>query len=193
MSMIRTDGFLRSRRIFLALSGVALALPLTTWASRVVAEAGPQGGQQSPGQVALTGKQVEQYIAAFKDLTPLFEKLDAAGDKPDPKLLASVEATVKKYGFRDMADYDTIANSIVAVLDGVDPKTKQYTDPIISIKQAIADVQKDKSMSPGDRKKAIAELNAELKEVQPVQHKGNIQLVLKYYDRLSALTPQQPN
>jgi hypothetical protein len=46
-------------------------------------------------------------------------------------------------------------------------------------------------MSAADRKKAIAELNAELKEVQPVQHKANIQLVLKYYDRLAALMPQQ--
>jgi hypothetical protein len=45
-------------------------------AAAAAAEAPPQ--QQAPQQVQLTAKQVEQYIAAFKELTPLFEKLDAA-------------------------------------------------------------------------------------------------------------------
>jgi hypothetical protein len=177
----------RSRRTFLALVAAAAALPLMTGVSRVGAE---ESGQQ-PGQIPLTAKHVEQYLAAYKELAPLFDKLDQAGDKPDPKLMQMVEATVKKFGFASLDDYDAVANSIVAVLDGVDPKTKEYTDPVVSIKQAIADIQKDKSMKPADRKKAIAELNAELKEVQPVQHKGNIALVLKYYDQLAALTPQQ--
>jgi hypothetical protein len=188
MSTIRSNSS-RTRREFLALSAVALAFPLVTWASDAVAEA----GGQAPGQIPLTPKHIEQYLAAYKDLMPLFEKLDQAGDKPDPKLLAEVEATVKKHGFKDLDEYDAVANSIVAVLDGIDPKTKQYTDPAVSIKQAIADVQKDKSMKPSDRKKAIEELKAELQEVQPVEHKENIALVLKYFDRLSALTPAQPN
>jgi len=187
MSKTNTDS--RSRRAFLAFSAAVVALPLSAaWADRATAEA---GGQQAPGQIPLTAKHIEQYIAAYKELTPLFEKLDAAGDKPDPKLIAAVEAAVKKHGFQDLNEYDAVAASVVAVLDGIDPKTRQYTDPVVSIRQAIADIQKDKSMSPADRKKAIAELNAELKEVQPVQHKANIPLVLKYFDRLAALTPPQ--
>jgi hypothetical protein len=192
MLMKRTDGlrFSRTRRVFLTFSAVAMivAAAIGSYTGRAGAEA---GGQQGAQQVQLTGKQVEQYLAAFKELTPLFETLDQAGDKPDPKTLAAVEAAVKKYGFRDLADYDAVAGSIVAVLDGVDPKTKQYTDPVVSIKQAIADVQKDKSMKPADRKQAIQELNEELTQVQPVQHKANIPLVLKYYDRLSAISQQK--
>jgi hypothetical protein len=189
MSMIRTNDlrFSLSRRDILTSFAAVLALPLVTWASRAAAEAADQG----PGQIPLTAKHIEQYIAAFKELAPLIEKLDAAGDKADPKLEEAVEAVIKKHGFRDIDEYDSVANSIVAVLDGIDPKTKQYTDPVASIKQEIADIQKDKSMSAADRKKAIAELNAELQEVQTVQHKGNIPLVLKYYDQLSALMPQQ--
>ncbi len=192
MLMKRTDGlrFSRTRRVFLTFSAVAMivAAAIGSYTGRAGAEA---GGQQGAQQVQLTGKQVEQYLAAFKELTPLFEKLDQAGDKPDPKTLAAVEAAIKRYGFRDLADYDSVAGSIVAVLDGVDPKTKQYTDPVVSIKQAIADVQKDKSMKPADRKQAIQELNEELTQVQPVQHKANIPLVLKYYDRLSAISQQK--
>jgi chromosome condensin MukBEF complex kleisin-like MukF subunit len=185
MSDLQCKGVCRSRREFLTLSGAALTLPLVGWI-------GPAAAEEAPAapQVALTAKQVEQYIASFKELTALFDKLEAAGDKADKSLLAQVDSTMKKYGFKDLDEYDAVANSIAVVMDGIDTKSKQYVDPVVSIKQAIADIQKDKSMSPAERKKAIEELNAELKEVQPVRHKGNIDLVLKYYDRLAALVPQ---
>ena len=91
--------------------------------------------------------------------------LTKAGDKPDPKLLGQVTAAVKKFGFKDLDEYDQVAISIVAVLDGIDPKTKQYTDPIGAIKKEIAAVQADKTMNPAERKKALESLNAELSEV----------------------------
>jgi len=187
MTRIEIEGSRRSRREFLVLSAMAVALPVTGWATRAAAEAA-----QAPPQMVLTQKLIEQYIAAFKEVNPLLDKIEAAGAKADSKLIDAAEAAVKKHGFKDLDEYDTVATSIGAVLDGVDPKTKQYTDPIVSIKQAIADIQRDKSMSAAERKKAIAELNAELKEVQPVRHKENIALVIKYYDQLAALTPEQP-
>ena len=177
--------FSRLRRAFLAVLAVVTVTAIAFHAPGAVAQ--PPQGQPGPKQVQLTPKQVEQYIAAFKELTPLFEKLEAAGAKPDPKAIAAVNATVKKYGFRDLDEYDSVAGSIVAVLDGIDPKTKQYSDPVAAIKKAIAGVQADKKMNPAERKKALESLNSELSEVQPVQHPANIQLVLKYYDRLSAI------
>jgi len=185
MSTIRTHDLLRSRRSFLVLAGAVSILPL--WTPRV----GAEPADQAPPQMMLTAKLIEQYIAGFKEINPLMDKLDAAGDKPDPKLMETIEEGVKKQGFRDFNEYETVAVSIVAVLDGVDPQTKQYSDPIASIKQAIAEVQKDKAMSPADRRQAIQELNAELQEVQPVRYKENIPLVLKYYDQLLALAPAQ--
>jgi hypothetical protein len=190
----RNFGTGRTRRAFLAVLAAALALPLLAWGSPAAAEGAQQQQQQQaqpPKQIPLTEKQIQQYIAAMKELTPLFEKMESAGDKPDPSLIVEVEKTLKKYGFTDLDDFDAVAGSIVVVMDGIDPKTKQYTDPAVSIKQAIADIQKDKSMNAAERKKAIEELNAELKEVQPVQHKGNVALVLKYYDQIVALAPQQ--
>jgi hypothetical protein len=184
MSTLRANGlrFSRLRRAFLAVLAMATVTTIAFHAGGAVAQQ-PQG----PKQIVLTAKQIEQYIAAFKEMTPLFEKLDKAGGKPDPKLMGAVQAAVKKYGFRDLDDYDQVVVSIVAVLDGIDPKTRQYADPIASIKKEIAAVQADKTMKPDERKKALDSLNAELSEVQPVQHPANIPLVLKYFDRLNAI------
>jgi hypothetical protein len=182
MSTLRANGlrFFRLRRAFLAVLAMAAV-------AAVAFHSGGAFAQQPPAQVQLNAKQIEQYIAAFKELTPLFEKLDQSGGKPDPKLLATVAAAVKKYGFKDLDDYDQVVVSIVAVLDGIDPKTRQYTDPIAAIKKEIAAVQADKTMKPDERKKALESLNAELSEVQTVQHASNIPLVLKYFDRLNAI------
>ena len=193
MSTLRANGlrFSRLRRAFLAVLAMATVAAITVHSGSVFAQQKqqppPQQQPQAPKQVQLTAKQVEQYIAAFKELTPLFEKLDKAAGKPDPKLIGAVNAAIKKYGFRDLDDYDQVVVSIVAVLDGVDPKTKQYADPIASIRKEIAAVQADKAMNPAERKKALDSLNAELSEVQSVQHPANIPLVLKYYDKLNAI------
>ncbi|MBX9776404.1 MAG: hypothetical protein K2Y71_18655 [Xanthobacteraceae bacterium] len=194
MSTLRADGlrFFRLRRALLAVLAMATVAAFAFHAGSAVAQQKQQQPppQQQPGpppQVQLNPKQVEQYIAAFKELTPLFEKLDQAQGKPDPNLMNQVQAAVKKYGFNSLDEYDQVVVSIVAVLDGIDPKTRQYTNPIELIKKEIAAVQADKTMKPADRKKALEALNAELSEVQPVQHQGNIALVLKYYDQLSAV------
>jgi hypothetical protein len=176
--------FSRLRRAFLAVLATA-TVTMAVYAAPAVAQ--QQQQPQAPSQVPLTAKHIEQYIAAFKELTPLFEKLDQSGGKPDAKLMGQVDAAVKKFGFASLDEYDQVVVSIVAVLDGVDPKTRQYTDPIAAIKKEIAAVQADKTMKPDERKKALESLNAELSEVQTVQHKGNIPLVLKYYDKLNAV------
>ena len=190
MSTLRANGlrFSRLRRALLALA-LATVTTIAFQASQAVAQQPAQqpAAPPPPSQIQLTAKQIEQYIAAFKELTPLFEKLDQAGGKPDPKLMGQVQAAVKKYGFKDLDEYDQVVVSIVAVLDGIDPKTRQYSDPIAAIKQEIAAVQADKAMNPAERKKALESLNAELAEVQPVQHPGNIPLVLKYFDKLNAV------
>jgi hypothetical protein len=190
MSTLPADGmrFSRLRRSFLAVLAIA-AVAIAFHGQRAAAQQPQQ--PPAPKQIPLTAKQIEQYIGAFKELSPLFEKLDQAGAKPDPKLMAAVDATIKKYGFKSMDEYDQIAVSIVAVLDGVDPKTRQYSDPITAIKKDIAAIQADKKMNPAERKKALEAMNAELAEVQPVQHPANIPLVIKYYDRLSGPQQQQ--
>ena len=55
-------------------------------------------------------------------------------------------------------------------------------------------VQADKKMSPKDKKDALAELNQALKAPEPpIENKGNIDLVAKYYDKLAAIMGEDQN
>jgi len=79
-----------------------------------------------------------------------------------------------------------VVDNISLVLGGIDPATKKYVGSEAVIKAQIAQVTADKKMSAKDKKEALGDLNEALKQKQPdIQNKGNIDLVLKYYDKLS--------
>jgi hypothetical protein len=138
-------------------------------------------------QMALTDKQVEGVIAAAKDMDAITEKMPDNA-KPDPKITAQLEAAAKKYGFASYDDYNNVVDNISLVLGGFDPTTKKYVGTEAVIKAQIAQVQADKKMAAKDKKDALADLNQALKMPdQPVQNKGNIDLITKYYDKLAAI------
>ena len=151
------------------------------------AQAAPPAQAQQPElkQIALTDKQVESVLAAQKDMDAITDKIPDNAP-PDPKLDAKLDDVAKKYGFAGYPDYNTVVDNISLVLGGIDPATKKYVGPETVIKTQIAQVTADKKMSAKDKKDALADLNEALKQPQPaVQNKGNIDLVLKYYDKLS--------
>ena len=79
-------------------------------------------------------------------------------------------------------------------MGGIDPKTKTYVGPEAVIKQQIDQVQADKKMKPDDKKQVLNDLNAALKAKPPeVENKGNIDLVVKYYDKLAAAFGEDDN
>ena len=164
-----------------------LAATALTLVSAFVMIAGGAAAQQGPMQIQLTAKQIEQFLASYKELSPLYHELEAAGDNPNPTTLAAFETAVKKFGFGSLDEYESFVTSMNAVTNGIDPNTKQYSDPIAATKQQLADVQNDKSLSAADRKQAIEELNTALAELHPVAFPSNIPLVVKYYDRLMGL------
>jgi hypothetical protein len=146
----------------------------------------PQAAQQPElKQIALTDKQVEGVLAAQKDMDAVTDKLPENA-QPDPKVDAKLDEVAKKYGFADFADYGTVVDNISLVLGGIDPATKQYVGAEAVIKSQIAQVTADKKMSAKDKKETLADLNDALKQPPPaVQNRGNIDLVVKYYDKLS--------
>jgi hypothetical protein len=146
----------------------------------------PQAAQQQElKQIALTDKQVESVLAAQKDMDAVTDKIPDNAP-PDPKLDAKLDDVAKKYGFANYPDYNTVVDNISLVLGGIDPAIKKYVGPETVIKTQIAQVTADKKMSAKDKKDALADLNEALKQPQPaVQNKGNIDIVLKYYDKLS--------
>lgn len=136
-------------------------------------------------QIALTDKQVESVLAAQKDMDAITDKIPDNAP-PDPKIDTKLDDVAKKYGFAGYPDYSTVVDNISLVLGGVDPATKKYVGAETVIKAQIAQIQADKKMSAKDKKETLADLNEALKQPQPaVQNKGNIDLVLKYYDKLN--------
>jgi hypothetical protein len=150
----------------------------------------PQAAPQQPQsvkQIALTEKQVEGVIAAAKDMDAITEKMPDNA-KPDPKVTAQLEGVSKKYGFASYDEYNDVVDNISMVLGGFDPTTKKYVGTEAVIKAQMAQIQADKKMSAKDKKDALADLGQALKAPdQPIQNKGNIDIVAKYYDKLAAI------
>ena len=138
-------------------------------------------------QIALTEKQIEGVLAAAKDMDAITEKLPDNA-KPDSKMTAQLEAVAKKNGFASYDEYSNVFDNIGLVLGGFDPATKKYVGSDAVIRAQIAQVQADKKMSAKDKKEALADLNEALKSpAPPIENKGNIDLVGKYYDKLAAI------
>lgn len=151
------------------------------------AQAAPPQPSQVPElkQIVLTDKQVESVLAAQKDMDAVTDKIPDNAP-PDPKIDTKLDDVAKKYGFADYPDYSTVVDNISLVLGGVDPATKKYVGAEAVIKAQITQIQADKKMSAKDKKDTLADLNEALKQKQPeVANKGNIDLVLKYYDKLN--------
>jgi hypothetical protein len=140
-------------------------------------------------QIALTEKQIESVLASQKDFDALDEQApDKPGAKAPPNMLAKLDDVAKKNGFANYADYATVLANIELVMSGFDPKTKTYVGPEAVLKQQLADVQADKKMPAAEKKEALEDLNEAMKTPPAaLEYKVNIDLVAKYYDKLSIL------
>jgi hypothetical protein len=137
-------------------------------------------------QMALTEKQVQGVLAAGPEFDAITAKLPENA-KPDPKVTAQLEGVAKKNGFASYDEYNSVVDNISLVMAGFDPASKKYVGADAVIKAQIAEVTADKKMSAKDKKEALADLNEALKApAQPIENKGNIDLVTKYYDKLAA-------
>jgi len=136
-------------------------------------------------QIALTDKQIEGVLAAQKDMDAITAKLiDNA--KPDPAMAAQFEGIARKNGFAGYDEYSNVLDNISIVLAGFDPATKRYVGTDAVIKAQIAQVEADMKMSPNEKKEALDDLNDALRApAPPIENKGNIDLVAKYYDKLA--------
>jgi hypothetical protein len=172
---------------FVAIVSANGALAQANQAPTPQAAPAQQAAPQSPivKQMALTDKQIEGVLAAQKDMDAVTEKMPQ-GTKPDPKVTTQLDDVAKKNGFAGYDDYNNVIDNISIVLAGFDPATKKYVGPEAVIKAQIAQVEADKKMSAKDKKDALAELNQALNApLPPVENKGNIDLVTKYYDKLA--------
>jgi hypothetical protein len=190
------------RPVAAALSVACLAASMaivSTESARAQAKPAPAEqaapAQQQPvlKQIPLTDKQIEGVIAAAKDMDAITEKL-SENARPDLKVAAQLEGVAKKNGFASYDEYNNVIDNISIVLAGFDPATKKYVGTEAVIKAQMAQVQADKKMSAKDKKDALADLTQAMKAPEPpIENKGNIDLVAKYYDKLDAILGDDQN
>ena len=144
---------------------------------------------QEVKQIKLTEKHIQGFMAAFKDMAKLYD--GANPDKPDPRVEAQAAAIAKKNGFASLVEHDDAWMNISMIMYGIDPQTKKFTEPPEQIKNEIAALNADKSVSEAEKQEDLAQLEAALKNAKPVQFKENISLVLKYFDKLAPLMQEQ--
>jgi hypothetical protein len=142
--------------------------------------------EPSAKQIRLTEKQIQGFISAQKEMASMAEKMPDDDKPDDPKIRAELEAIAKKQGFANFDEYDIVAANIWMVIAGIDAATKKFTDPRVALEAEIASITADPTIPAADKKQVLDELNQALKATQPIQYSSNIDLVLKYYDKIEA-------
>ncbi len=167
----------RAMQVVWLLAGVLWAVGLSS----------PAAQAQDPfKQIKLDEKMIAGFIAAQKDMLAIAEKLQGSGsDAPDPKMQSELEATAKKHGFKDFAEYDDAAANITMIMMAIDPQSGAFTDPVDAIKADIEQVKTDKTINEKERKQRIEELQEELKSTEPVKFPENVELVKKHRAKIA--------
>jgi hypothetical protein len=186
---------LRLRPLAFAAS-LALVAPLAVALAPApaLAQSAPAAAPAEPiKQMALTAAQIEAYLAAAAEIEPILSKAPPSPSaEPDPKVAAQLEAIAKKYKFASYAEYDDVGANIGLAMDGIDPQTKKYVGADVLLKKEIAEVEADAKMPAEDKQETLAEMNDALKAIEPLKFPANVDLVVQYYDKITAALGDQP-
>lgn len=165
-----------ARLVFVALSGCLLASGASA---------------QQFKQIKLTDQQVEGFISAQADFAPLAAKLREGGEKPDPSLAGQLDDIAKKHGFKDFTEFEDVGANVTIVLDGLDPESGTYSDPVEKMKKERDEIKADESIPESDKKLALDDLDQEIAAAQPLQFKENVEVVKRHREAIEKLVPAQ--
>ncbi len=167
----------------------------------------PQGQRPAPQQqaepeemqveqVELTQQQIDAFIAAENEITPITAKLKGNA-QPSKQMMSQMEAIAKKNGFKDFDEFSDVVVNIGMVFGAIDPQSKKY-DPEGLIKREIAAVQANPKIPTKQKVQILKELQEASTSMPKLNYPANAELVAKNYDRLRQLMqdeqqqPQQP-
>ena len=189
--------FVRPALVALIVTGAA-SLVISAQPAFAQAKGQPAPAAQAPAQpelkqIALTDKQIDGVLASQKEMDAITEKLPENA-QPDAKVIGQLDGVAKKHGFASYDEYNSVVDNIGLVMNGIDPTSKKYVGSEAVIKAQIAQVEADKKMTAPEKKQALENLNMALKSKDPdIQNKGNIDLVVKNYDKLAAALSEDMN
>ena len=171
-----------------ALGAVLLTTsPLITGAFAATDQPAQSQSQQDDSleQRALTAKQIDALLAGQDTISAIIDKIpEEERDEPNPQVEATLDKAAQAAGFKDYGEFDAVASNVKFLLEGFDPKTKQFIGHQAVIKAEIAEVEADGQMRPRAKAKHLAELNEMMTEIPAVRFPANIALVAKSYDQL---------
>ena len=176
MSLIRNGYVVSTRR-------GSLSLLFSTFMALALFDPGVATAQDIK-QIKLTERHIQGFMAADEEMAKIY---GADVDNSNPKVKAQGEAVAKKNGFASFAEYDDVSMNIAILMSHIDPKTRKFTEPAERVKEEIAALKADKSVSEEGKKEALAELEMALKGAKPIAFKENITLVTRYFDKLLPL------
>lgn len=162
---------------------VAMALACFIAGAGLVSAAAAQDAAGDINQVVLTEAQVKGLIAAQPDLAAVAKKLDSAPEA-DVSVEKELDEIATKHGFKDFAELDDVSATVQLVLDGIDPESGEYTDPVISLKEELAEVKADGTLNPDEKKELVSELEEALAAIPPLKHKENIEIVKSHHKEI---------
>lgn len=144
-------------------------------------------GAEPVKQIALSEDEVTRYLAAAPAIDAILAKVPAGpGAMPEPRLIASLNATARDFGFADYAGYESVAVNIIWILTGIDPLSKKYIGVQAVTRAEVTELLVGKDLAPEDKKRQLQAYHAQMLSAAPVKFTGNIALVVKYYDQLIA-------
>src|SRR5438552_1209789 len=85
--------------------------------------------ENATAQIMLTEKHIEGFILVQKDMAEAIAKMQAATSVNPADYKAKLMASTKKQGFKNIAEYETVAANISMVIAAIDPQTKEFTEP----------------------------------------------------------------
>ncbi len=138
-------------------------------------------------QVRLTEAQVASYLKAHSELRSVMDKIDKAGEQPDPKLIGELEALAKKHGFESFDQLDNVAATVSFMVGGFDFETGAFSEPRKVMQDEVAALKEDKTMPAEERTALIKELEEAIATTPDVAHKSNIPIVKKYLKQLEKI------
>lgn len=138
-------------------------------------------------QIELNEGHIKGYLKIGPKLAQMFDRIDKAGETPDAKLTADLEALAKEGGFDSFDDLETALSNITFVMSGINEDDGSFSEPVDVLKQELADTEADKELKGEDKAELIAAIKDSIKHTPKLQHRGNVALVQKHFKALAKL------